>query len=257
MEIMTRIDDYRAVLRDRADWDSYLLRESHLPGPRANLELLQAVADEGTREQFRRWLAIDAQQAPANDPREFLAACGAVGLGRLAAEGQHELLEDLRQHASDSRWRVREGVAMGLQRLGARDMARLLETMRLWSGGSWLERRAVVAALCEPVLLRDPADAAAVLEVLDSITTSLLTAQDRRAGDFKVLRQALAYGWSVAVVALPSIGQPLLEKWLGCADPDVVWMAHENLKKTRLKRLDARWVERWSHRSPVRSRGDQ
>jgi hypothetical protein len=234
------------VLRDLGDWDSYLLSESHLPGPRANLELLQAVADEGTLGQFRRWLAIDARQAPANDPREFLAACGAVGLGRLAAEGQPEVLSDLRRHASDSRWRVREGVAMGLQRLGAHDMDALLKTMRSWSRGSCLERRAVVAALCEPVLLRDPADAAAVLHLLDAITTSLLTAQDRRADDFRVLRQALAYGWSVAVVALPSIGLPLLEKWLGCADPDVVWLARENLKKTRLKRIDAVWVKRWT-----------
>jgi hypothetical protein len=249
---MTRIDDYRAVLRGLRDWDSYLLSESHLPGPRANLELLQAVADEGTLAQFRRWLAIDAQQAPANDPREFLAACGAVGLGRLAAEGQHEVLEELRHHASDSRWRVREGVAMGLQRLGARDMDALLETMRIWSRGSCLERRAVVAALCEPVLLRDPAHAAAVLHMLDAITTSLLTAQDRHAGNFRVLRQALAYGWSVAVVALPSIGQPLLEKWLGSADPDVLWMARENLKKTRLKRMDAVWVERWTRGATMR-----
>ena len=51
---MTRIDEYRVVLRDLADWDSYLLSESNLPGPRANLELLQAVADGGLRSRRAR-----------------------------------------------------------------------------------------------------------------------------------------------------------------------------------------------------------
>ncbi|MDQ3809373.1 MAG: hypothetical protein M3336_03695 [Chloroflexota bacterium] len=243
---MTRVDEYRASLRQLQDWDSYLTLQSGLPGPRANLELLEAVASSGSIEQFRRWLRLDAAQAPSNDPREFLAACGAAGLGHLVAAGQRELLEELRGHASDARWRVREAVAIGLQRVGARDMAWLLEQMRTWSAGTWLERRAVVAALCEPALLRNAPTAQAVLELLDRITASLLSAPDRRASDFKVLRQALAYGWSVAVAALPGVGRPLLQKWLACADPDVAWLARKNLQTARLKRMDPAWVERWS-----------
>jgi hypothetical protein len=211
--------------------------ESGLPGPRANLELLQVAAEEGSLEQFRHWL---------DSGDEFLAACGATGLGRLIADGERELLAELRRHASDARWRVREGVAMGLQRFGARDMPGLMTEMRLWASGSLLERRAAVAALCEPPLLGDTAAAREVLEILDGITASLLTEPDRRREEFKVLRQALAYGWSVAIVAAPSAGKPLLEKWLQSTDKDVTWLARENLRKDRLKRMDAAWVVRWS-----------
>jgi hypothetical protein len=230
---VSRIGDYRARLREIPDWDSFLLRESGLPGPRANLELAQAVADEGSLEQFRHWLARD---------EEFLALCGAVGLGRLVADGNTQLLAELRRSASDRRWRIREGVAMGLQRYGARDMPALLSALREWASGCWLEKRAVVAALCEPALVRESSHAAAVLGVLDEITTSMLGAADRGADDFRVLRQALAYGWSVAIVGNPAVGRPLLEKWLRAEDRDANWVARENLKKDRLKRMDPAWV---------------
>jgi hypothetical protein len=237
---VNKADAYRAALRGLpGDWDTYLEAESGLPGPRANLELVQAVADEGTLEHYQRWLKSDS---------EFLGLCGAVGLGRLIADGRTDLLDTLRALAGDPRWRVREGVALGLQRLGARDMTALLEVMRQWQGGSLLERRAVVAALCEPPLLRDPAAAASVLAVIDGITASLGAEQDRRTDDFKVLRQALAYGWSVAVAALPAAGKPLFERWLAADDRDIAWLAQQNLKKDRLKRMDAAWVERWASR---------
>jgi hypothetical protein len=238
---MVRRDDYRTTLAALdGDWESYLLAQSGLPGPRANLELLQAAADAGSLEQFRRWLGSGA---------EYLSACGAVGLGRLIAEGQRDLLDELREHANDGRWRVREGVAMGLQRLGARDMPELVETMCRWQSGTLLERRAVVAALCEPPLLRDdPAAAEATLHILDEITAGLAVVSDRRTEDFKALRRALAYGWSVAVAALPDAGKPLLERWLRSADRDIAWLAQENLKKDRLRRMDPAWLARVSDR---------
>jgi hypothetical protein len=213
-----------------------LLANSRLPGPRANLELAQSAADEGSLEHFRRWL---------DSGDEYLGLCGTIGLGRLVAEGNADLLAELRRHASDPRWRVREGVAMGLQRLGTVDMPALLAAMREWARGSLLERRAVVAAVCEPPLLTSADDTRAVLDLLDAITASLLAEPDRRADDFKVLRKALAYGWSVAVAALPADGKPRLERWLRSDDPDIAWLARENLKKDRLKRTDAAWVQRW------------
>jgi hypothetical protein len=72
---------YRQTLRslDATAWDAFLLAHSGLPGPRANLELLQAVADEGDEATFRGWLALDAARTPPETPDEFLPACGAVG----------------------------------------------------------------------------------------------------------------------------------------------------------------------------------
>ena len=121
---MSKIDTYRQALRSIDDWEPYLLAESGLPGPRGNIELAQAVADEGDEPFFLHLLSFDATSAPTNTPQEFLAFCGVVGLGRLVAEGRRDLLPALRRHANDPRWRMREGVAMALQRWGRVDMPR-------------------------------------------------------------------------------------------------------------------------------------
>jgi hypothetical protein len=232
---MKKLENYRLKLRQLPDWEEYLLKESGLPGPRGNLELAQAVADEGHMEIFERFLNYTPDIAPVNTPEEFLAFCGVVGLGRLAAEGQVELIERLRLAASDPRWRTREAVAMGLQRVGDKDMDFLLKRMDEWAEGSWYEKRAVAAALAEPRLLHDPAVARRVLQTLDRITTSLATAENRKGEDFKALRQCLGYAWSVAVAAFPSEGWKYLERWQKSPDRDIQWIMKENLKKKRLK----------------------
>lgn len=242
---MSKVAHYRQVLRALDDWDSFLLSESGLPGPRANLELVQAVAEEGDAARFQRYLAFGPNQAPTNSPQVFLAVCGVVGLGRLLAEGHHEFLATLRRCAADPRWRIREGVAMALQRLGDVDMAALLQVAEEWSRGNLLEKRAAAAAVCEPRLLGQKEHVGRVLQLLDAITASLAQVADRRSDDFRVLRQALGYCWSVAVVAWPEKGQPMMESWLASSDPDVRWVMKENLRKERLKRLDAAWVAQW------------
>ena len=126
---------YRQRLRELADWDQFLLKESGLPGPRANLELVQAVADEGTLDLFQRYLSYTPDRASTNSPEVFLAVCGVVGLGRLLAEGDLDQLAVLHDCANDPRWRVREAVAMGLQRWGDVDMSALLKAMTAWAKG--------------------------------------------------------------------------------------------------------------------------
>jgi hypothetical protein len=235
---------YRTVLRETADWDDFLMAESGLPGPRANLELAQAAADEGDEVLFRRYVALGPDAAPTNSPLEFLAFCGVVGLGRLLAGGRRDLLPVLRVQAADPRWRQREAVAMALQRWGQVDMDALLKEMRAWSQGSLLERRAAVAALCEPALLAQAAHAEEVLQVLDEITASLLAAADRRGEPFRILRQALGYGWSVAVAAAPEAGTRMMAGFFASADEDIRWVMKQNLAKKRLERLDPEWLAR-------------
>ncbi|MGE5123731.1 MAG: HEAT repeat domain-containing protein [Acidobacteriaceae bacterium] len=245
---MTKIEAYQSELNLLTDWDDYLLRESGLPGPRGNIELAQAVANLGNYTLFLRYLSYNAEIAPVNSPYEFLAFCGTLGLGKLLAGGQGELLQPLRKLASDPRWRIREAVAMALQRLGEVNMPALISAMCHWSLGTPLEQRAAAAALCEPRLLAEPAHVRQVLEILDAITASIASVADRRDKDFLALRKGLGYCWSVAVVALPVEGKALLEKWLVSKDRDIRWIMQENLKKTRLVRLDASWVERWQAR---------
>ena len=77
---MSKKDDYRHTLRDLDDWIPFLRKESGLPGPRGNLELAYAVAEEGNKKQFEKLLSMDAEE---NTPEVFLVFCGVVGLGKL------------------------------------------------------------------------------------------------------------------------------------------------------------------------------
>src|SRR6266850_5412756 len=121
---MGRVEQHRADLRQLPEWEAYLKKNSGLPGPRANLELVQAVGDEADAERLWRLSA-------SSD--EFLALCGTAGLGHLAISDPVPVMSWLRELASDTRWRVREGVAIALQHLGRHSMPRLLAEMEKWS----------------------------------------------------------------------------------------------------------------------------
>jgi len=131
------------------------------------------------------------------------------------------------------------------------DLQLLLKEMRKWVDGNWYEKRAVAAALAEPRLLKDANIAHEVLIIFDRITSEMESAQSPalngqskgRADDaFRVLRQAMGYCWSVAVVALPEEGKPMMEKWLSSHNHDIQWIMRENLKKNRLTRMNENWV---------------
>lgn len=245
---VSKVEKHRQDLRKLEDWRPFLLEHSGLPGPRGNIELARAVAEEGDVRLFEAYLEYEAERAPTGSPYEFLAFCGLLGLGRLLAEGHLAYLSILRTAASDPRWRIREAVAMALQRLGAADMPRLLMEMKAWGEGTPLEQRAAAAALCEPSLLNEPRYAREALALLDDITGSVLEASDRKSEAFKALRKGLAYCWSVAVAALPSEGKARMEAWFGVQDRDIRWVMRQNLKKKRLARVDPVWVEDWRDR---------
>jgi len=59
-----KTEAYRQQLSALPSWDRFLLNESGLPGPRANLELVQVVADEGTLNLFERYLSYTPIMLP-------------------------------------------------------------------------------------------------------------------------------------------------------------------------------------------------
>lgn len=221
----SRVATYREELRKLNDWEPYLKKHSGLPGPRANLELVAAVAEEGD---------ADVLWHLSGSTDEYLALCGTAGLGRIALLEPDTVMSWLRERAADPRWRVREGVAMALQRIGRENMPMLLAVMKEWMHGDVFVQRAVVAGLCEPPILKNNVEVVQVLEILDHITSSLASSGDRRSDGFRVLRQALGYGWSVAAAAAPANAVPYLEKWLQSKDKDVVWVMNSNLGKSRM-----------------------
>ncbi|MFJ8688047.1 hypothetical protein [Micromonospora wenchangensis] len=235
---MNRRDQYRAELRAAGPrrWPAYLRERSGLPGPRANLELAQAVADEGGPDTFDGLLATDD---------EYLVFCGVLGLGRVLADGpparaRTRIEARLHEHATDPRWRVREAVALALQRLGDADLPRLLDLGTAWVGDPHpLVRRAAVAAVCEPRLLTAPEAAARAVALCGRATAGLaaLPADQRRDEGVRALRQALGYCWSVAVAADPAGGLPSFRALAGIDDGDVAWIVRENGRKKRLARL--------------------
>jgi hypothetical protein len=213
---------------DASEWPSALDEHSGLPGPRANLTLLETVislADD------------DVVIALEDDGREYPMMCAAAALASTSDEPAHEA----KAHALalDARWRVREGVAIGLQHLGDRQLVAMTSIVRRWAiDDDPLVQRAAVAAICEPRLLRHPDSAAVALEVCATTTAALAALPDARraASDARVLRQALGYCWSVAVAADPQQGLPVF-LGLDVSRPDVAWIVRENRKKQRLARL--------------------
>jgi hypothetical protein len=249
--VMGKIEAYKDILQSLEDVESYLLKESGLPGPRGNIELAKALAEVGDESLFQKLLKYTPDIAPVNTPQEYLAFCGTIGMGKILLLGDMRAFNILRAQASDPRWRTREGVAMALQMYGLKHMDLLLKEMESWARGNMLEQRAAAAALCEPALLGDKAQVAKVQAILDEITTSVIIQKDRKSEDFKALKKGLSYCWSVAVAANPDEGKKLMEKWFSSEDKDIKSIMKENLKKNRLERKDPAWVEKWKIKMSV------
>ncbi|HEY46393.1 MAG TPA: hypothetical protein G4O14_06380 [Anaerolineae bacterium] len=227
----------------------YLLSNSNLPGPRANLELADAFPDAlgkiAQKESHKCWalcmkmLELTVEEAPVNTPEEFVPFCGAVGIGSMGSVQPSffdQAIVTLRRLAKDSRWRMREAVRMGLQRLAearARDTLMALES---WiDEGDWLEMRAIAATVAMPSLLENEEQAAWALSLHRKIFDRVLETQDRKSEQFRVMRKALGYTLSVVVSALPREGFEFMTQLIEPQDKDVKWILRENLKKKRLE----------------------
>ena len=230
---MSKADDHRAALRNLDDWLPYLTERSGLPGPRGNLELVAACGEEAD-------LARAAQLVATGD--EFATMCGIVAFGRHFGAGDDDHLALLHRFAADNRWRVREGVAMALQRAADDHPDRGFRLAEAWAADpDPLVKRAAVAAVCEPRLLRDRTYARRALALLDRVTDDLgqIPTAERRDPSMRTLRQALGYGWSVAIAADPTPGLAIFRRLEAVQDKDVAWILRENRKKSRFARAVA------------------
>lgn len=210
------------------DVPRFVNENSGLPGPRANLPLVDAVA-----------AVADAAVISSliDDGSEFATTCAAAALAARADDPAHE--SAARTLATDDRWRVREGVAIGLQHLGDRAIESTVAIARRWADdGDPLVQRAAVAALCEPRLLRTSKAAAAAIDVCRTATERLAAMPDdqRRGPAARTLRQTLGYGWSVAIAADPIPGLAAFRA-LDVSHPDIAWIVAENSRKKRLSKL--------------------
>ncbi len=251
-ELVELLDDALRGGDDRALRAS-LLADSGLPGPRANLRLIDAFADAAgslaTDDQVTAleslldgWAAIGSDAAPGDAPMVMLpcaavAAYGAVGAAR--PEWVDDELGKLCRAAGDDRWRVREIVAQAVQRLLAVDWVKVFPVLVTWAGDADpLVVRAAVAAVAEPPLLDDPRRAADAYDLQRAAVERFAgEPRPRRSEPSRVLRQGLGYTISVAVAATGDFA--LLDELASSGDPDLRWIAAHSLKKARL----ARWPD--------------
>ncbi|ULQ60231.1 HEAT repeat domain-containing protein [Brucepastera parasyntrophica] len=221
-----------------------LLANSGLPGPRGNLELLYSFSKTATEKEVKECLSYYTDTL-SNSPEEFVVMCGIVGTAILNAENPDLALSLIRKYASHSSWRIREAVAIAVQEISdPGNIQQIISILREWSRGNEFEQRAVVAALCEPKLLKDPATVKEVFRILDRITSGFGTVTGKLTDAQTSLRKALGYGWSVAIVALPGPGKTCLEKLAQSDNKNIRWIVKENLKKNRLAVMDKVWVEK-------------
>ena len=123
----------------------YLTSNSNLPGRRANLELAEAFAEvaEDYSKEYKekiwelciKFSEFSQDEAPINDPLEFLPFCGAYAIGAVGSVHPglfEESLSRLRRIADDPRWRIREAVAFGIQKLLEKDSERTLKELEGW-----------------------------------------------------------------------------------------------------------------------------
>lgn len=220
----------------------HLLKNSGLPGPRGNLELLFSFAASANEQEAEECLSYYDDELD-NSPEEFVVMCGIVARCVLRGDDIAGAIASVRAFAVHPSWRIREAVAIGIQEIAEGRMDEVMAALRPWVDGNALERRAVVAALCEPKLLKDASVTAAVLRLLGVITEELARV-DRLTDGQVALRKALGYGWSVAVAASPEVGKAAFEAMAGDPGKHIRWIVRENLKKNRLIRMDEAWVER-------------
>ncbi len=234
--------------RDNSTLIEYLVSKSNLPGVRANLELAEVFAENVEEVSSRDpelllWLCdqftiIAPDEAPTNNPREFLPFCGTWALGALASispKFNESCWHRLKKMSIDSRWRIREAVAFGLQMLLKKERERNLERLDRWiEDEKWLQMRAVAAGIAEPSLLKHRQTAKRALEFHKKILARIISARERNSFEFKTLRKGLGYTLSVVTYAIPKEGFEFMRQLVDSQDADVQWIIKENLKKNRL-----------------------
>jgi len=248
----------RAFLENQRPLEFYLREQSHLPGARANLGLMNDLSNlmaavVGKRPHdvraLLRYLVRDEESLKSNTPDEFVVMCGVVSFGACAAvypDWCPEVFLLLGDFTCSSSWRVREGSAIGFQRLLSAAPEETIAYLRiLASEGNYLQQRACIAALAEPPLLHTDEMKEAALDIQRTILQRFreIPLIERKREDVKVLRQATAYTISVIVAALPEQGFALMCECASWGDPDITWALRENLKKKRL----AKFTEQAEH----------
>ncbi|WP_042199432.1 hypothetical protein [Paenibacillus camerounensis] len=222
--------------------EEYMLRNSGLPGPRANLALAA---------QFARYYAEKEITDTAwslliqwtGDPGEYLPFCAvqacAAHYSYADNERRSRIGAILRTAMNDPRWRVREAAAIGLQYIGEDDFRLLQELLDGWRpNASVLEQRAFLAGLAHPPLLTTSRQMLYCLELAGEITDGIIQGKTQGCDPehFRVLSKGLEYSLSLFAAGEPEAGFALLRRLGESGDARMLRVVKENLGKARLSK---------------------
>lgn len=249
IEAITKINILLSENINYKDIEEILCDYSNLPGPRGNLTLAYKFADYFKREDISdefvnilfEWAELSLEDAPINTPQEYLPYCAVVALGTHYKFAKNETKEristQLRISANDKRWRTREGVAMGLQQLAEIDFNPVRVLFSIWmKDANYLEKRAIIATLAHPPILKDYDIARYSLDISDRILNDVfeMDIKDTKEEEFKVLSKGLQYAISVFVAHMPDDGFELLMKFAGMKNKELKKIIKSNLGKARI-----------------------
>lgn len=243
---MNKIESYDKTLINISpkEWPAFLQGHAHLPDGSINIELAKSFAETATLMDFKRYIRLNVEQAPANSEKEFLAFCSVLGYGvYLSKYFDSGLLSELKARANDPRENIREAVVIALQYIGDKNMQRLLDYLDNWIDGSPLEQKAAIAALCEPDFLRENKVALTLLDLLDWATASV-TNEKSWDEEHVILITELEHAWSRAISALPAKGKMLFERWIKVKKTTVSEILKTNLEQPLLQKCEPEWAER-------------
>lgn len=245
---------FQQWINDKAHWGQltdYMLKESHLPGPRANLGLSDSFTGlfykseltDTAWELLNFWANSSEAEVDTNEPRVFLSfcavrACGAY-YGYAGEERRGVIRHILKSGMNDSRWRMREAAAMGLQSIGEHDFTLLSQLLDTWKlRANPLEQRAFVAALAHPPLLKVQENNLYCLNLASEIMEGIAKSETIPADPehFRVLTKGLEYSLSVFVASEPVAGFAMLRNFAQSKDARIVKIVKSNLGKARLSK---------------------
>jgi hypothetical protein len=255
---MNKIDRYTDILRPQLEkylrdengsvLEEYLMNESGLPSPRANLELAQAFgrvieelyedASDRITSIIDQWIDLSKSEAPTGNPREFLVFCGVIGLGAIAALQRDQLgniLIRLREKSNDGRWRVREAVCFALQRLLYRYGVPFSHYLEQWAQtGTPYELRAAAVSVADPSLLENTDFAFKALYVHRLVFSRFRNYETVSREARRVFVQGISFSLSVVITALPEAGFDFLADLAHINNKDIQKILKTNLAKDSL-----------------------
>ncbi len=178
---------------------------------------------------------VSPEDAPADEPREFLVLCGIRGIGAIGSLSPacaDLALTRLETASADPRRRVRDAVAMGIRDLLSWQPDTVIPGLDGWiEGGSWPAMRAAAAGIAGLNLSGKPDIAAAALRIHRKILIRVYMARERESEAFKNLKATLGSTLAPVVASLPDMGFEYLRQVATLDDPDIRWIVEENLRE--------------------------